>query len=322
MTISRRNFLGYCVASAAALKLSSIDLFNLRAAFANPAGPKVLWIHGSGCSGCSISFLNRVPEDSDALYSIPGVSTVELLTGSSTIANTSVNLIYHATLMSAAGETASSALLDVAATGNYVLIAEGGVATAFGGACSIPWSRDGQDVTFEKALNDLASRALSIVAFGTCAAYGGVSASGSNVPGVVSVSQALPKKNVVNISGCPPHPNWMVWAIAKLLGNGGTWPSSEGLDSYNRPLTLYGKEIHANCPRNNASTPHAAAFGVDNQCLIKLGCNGPGTYSPCPAIKWNDGSNWCIDANANCLGCVQPTFPNAPGNPDFYTLPR
>ena len=320
MTISRRSFLGYCIASAAALKLSSIDLLNLRVAMASPNGPTVIWVHGSGCSGCSISFLNRVPGDTDAALSIPGLSTTELLTG--TAANSAINLVYHATLMAAAGETAASALMAAAANGNYILVAEGGVSTAFGGACCSPWSHNGEEVTFQKAISDLAARAKSVVAVGTCASFGGVSASGANEPKVLGLAKALPRTNVVNISGCPPHPDWIVWALAVLLGNNGAWPSSQGLDSHNRPLALYGKEIHANCPRNNANTPHASTFGVDNQCLIKLGCNGPGTYSPCPSMRWNGGVNWCVDANANCLGCVEPTFPNASGNPDFYTVPN
>ena len=68
---------------------------------------------------------------------------------------------------------------------------------------------------------------------------------------------------------------------------------------------------------------NAQTFGVDNQCLIALGCNGPGTYAPCPSMKWNNGANWCVDANANCLGCVEPTFPdNGADNGDFYAVPK
>ncbi len=336
MTITRRSFLGYCIASAAALQLTSLDLLNLRAALANPNGPTVIWLHGSGCSGCSISFLNRVPEDTDAALSIPSLSTADLLTGSSTATNavnatSSVNLVYHAVLMAAAGDTAASAALNAAASGPYILVIEGGVSTAFGGACCSPWYQNGEDVPFQKVVADFATNpnATSIVAIGTCAAFGGVSASGANVPMVVGVSEyvkSLTNKTVLNISGCPPHPNWIVWGIAQLLlGN-----TNISLDAHNRPLALYGKEVHANCPRNQSSptfdaasnVPHASQFGVDNACLIKLGCNGPGTYSPCPSMRWNNGANWCVDANANCLGCVEPTFPNASGNPDFYTVPN
>ena len=247
MTISRRSFLGYCIASAAALKLTSLDLLKLKVALANPNGPTVIWLVGAGDSGCSISFLNRIPGASDAEYSIPSLSTADLLTGSATATNaanqtSSINLVYHPTLMSAAGETASQAALDAAANGNYILVVEGGVPTAFNGACCWSWSRSGQDKTFQSLLTDFAPHASSIVAVGTCAAFGGVSASGPNPGQVVSVQTALKgvisaNQNVINISGCPPHPDWIVWAIAQLLLG-----KSVSLDANNRPQTLYGTQ--------------------------------------------------------------------------------
>ena len=330
MTITRRSFLGYCIASAAALKLTSLDLLKLRAALANPNGPNVIWLVGAGDSGCSISFLNRVPESTDTALGIPAVTTADLLLGSSTATNaanasSSINLIYHPTLMSAAGETASQAALDAAANGNYILVVEGGVPTAFNGACCWAWSRNGQDVTFQSVLTSMAANASSIVAVGACASFGGVPASGPNPGKVVSVQtavQSVTSKQVINVAGCPPHPDWIVWAIAQLLlGN------AVSLDSYNRPQTLYGiqNEIHKNCPRNpgTTSTVEARAFGVDNQCLINLGCNGPGHYSPCPSMKWNNQANWCVDANGLCLGCTDPLFPDgAANNGDFYVVPN
>ena len=328
MTITRRSFLGYCIASAAALRLTSLDMLKLRAALANPNGPNVIWLVGAGDSGCSISFLNRVPESTDSALGIPALTAEDLLLGSSTATNaanatSSINLIYHPTLMSAPGETASQAALDAAANGNYILVVEGGVPTAFNGACCWAWSRSGQDATFQSVLTSMAAKASAIVAVGTCASFGGVSASGPNPGKVVSVQtavQGVTNKTVINISGCPPHPDWMVWAIAQLLlGN------TVSLDSSNRPVALYGKEIHANCPRNPGTTSsvEATTFGVDNQCLINLGCNGPGHFSPCPSIKWNNEANWCVDANANCLGCTDPTFPNgAANNGDFYVVPN
>ncbi len=331
MTITRRSFLGYCIASAAALKLTSLDLLKLQAAMANPNGPNVIWLVGAGDSGCSISFLNRMPESTDSALGIPAVTTEDLLLGSSTAssaanASSSINLIYHPTLMSAAGETASQAALDAAAQGNYILVVEGGVPTAFNGACCWAWSRSGQDATFQSVLTGMAANASSIVAVGTCAAFGGVSASGPNPGKVVSVQtavQGVTSKIVLNIPGCPPHPDWMVWAIAQLLL--GNTIANISLDAHNRPLALYGNEVHDKCPRNvknNPASSNAQTFGVDNLCLQKLGCNGPGTFSPCPSMKWNNGANWCVDANANCLGCVQPTFPNAPSFPDFYVVPN
>ena len=58
--------------------------------------------------------------------------------------------------------------------------------------------------------------------------------------------------------------------------------------------------------------PH---FGVDKHCLMELGCRGPMTMSNCPQQKWNNQVNWCVDANAPCIGCTEPGFP---GTDPFY----
>ena len=299
MNISRRSFLGYCVGSAAVLGLSQFDLFKLKSALAKSDAPKVIWLQGAGCSGCSISFLNYFNQPTSA---DPIMSTATVLTDN-------IDLVYHPTLMAAAGQTASDAAVQASNSGDFILIVEGGVPTAFGGNCAIAWSRNGADVTFKDAVTDFASRASAVVAVGTCASFGGVSASAPNLASVVPVSTAI-NKATINIPGCPAHPDWLVWAIVQLLSG-----NAIAMDGHNRPTGIYGKEVHANCPRLNAD--RARNFGVDNQCLISLGCAGPGTYSPCPTMKWNNGVNWCVDANSPCLGCTQPTFPDTG---DFYNV--
>ena len=91
MNISRRDFLRLCTASSAALALSPLDIFRLEQALANPAGPSVLWLQGAACSGCSVSFLNRVAPTAPKTAADVLISTI--------------NLAYHPTLMSASGET-------------------------------------------------------------------------------------------------------------------------------------------------------------------------------------------------------------------------
>jgi len=60
MNITRRTFLGHCVASAGALSLSPLMLERLEASLASESAPTVIWLHGSGCQGDSVSFLNRI----------------------------------------------------------------------------------------------------------------------------------------------------------------------------------------------------------------------------------------------------------------------
>lgn len=296
MNVSRRSFLGYCIGSAAALGLSQFDLFKLKSALASTTSFKVVWLSAAGCSGCSISLLNRISQTA------PGLTVASLLTDD-------IDLIYHPTLMAAAGETAVEAAYSVASD-PFILVVEGGIPTAFGGAAGWAWTHNDTEVTLQSAVMPFANSASQIVAVGTCASFGGVSASGPNPGGVQSVSAATGNPNVINVPGCPAHPDWIVWTLAQLIAR-----NTPTLDGHGRPTEIYGNEVHANCPRLNAA--HAQTFGQDNLCLLKLGCAGPGTKSPCPTMKWNNGVNWCVDANSPCLARVEPGFPDFG---DFYSV--
>lgn len=290
MEISRRDFLKLVGVSAAALGLTMAELGDLEKVLANPSAPTVLWLQGSGCTGCSVSFLNRISTTA------PKTAGDVLLT--------SVNLAYHPNLMSASGQQAVSALQAVYNAGNYILLIEGGVPTAFAGNSCIAWTYNGIDVTFQDAVKSLAARAAKVVCIGTCASFGGMSAAPPNPTGVKSVS-AVTGKATVNIAGCPPHPDWITWAIVQLLlGN------TIALDSNGRPTTIYGRTVHSNCPRRD-SDDGTPGPGHDGVCMEEIGCRGPSTYGNCPSVKFNNGASWCIDSNSPCEGCTSPTFPSA-----------
>lgn len=296
MHISRRDFLRYCTASAVGIGLDPFDLTGLNQALANPSAPSVIWLQGSGCTGCSISFLNYVSPT-------PPTNAADILISS-------INLIYHPNLSGAAGATAVAAIRKTYGAGNYILAVEGGIPTAFGGAPCWAWTENGTDVTMQRAVSELASRASKILCMGTCASWGGIPASGPNPTGIRGV-RALTGKTTINISGCPPHPNWMVWTIVQLLQG-----KPISVDASGRPTYFYGKKLHESCPLKE--TDEIKTFGVNNRCLKALGCRGPETHSNCPSLKWNYGVNWCIGANAPCLGCTSATFP---GTTPFYKLP-
>ncbi|OQW97319.1 MAG: hypothetical protein BWK77_02050 [Verrucomicrobia bacterium A1] len=313
MAISRRKFLKYCGLSAAAIGLDAFDLGLLRKALANPLAPPVIWLHGSSCTGCSVSLLNRISN-------LPGepATVTDVVAGA-------VNLVYHATLMAPAGDSAVAELRRVYEQGGYVLVCEGGVPTAFGGAPCIVYSFDGEEITYQQAVQELSARAAYRVSVGTCASFGGIPSAGSNPTGVVGVQQ-LTGRPTINISGCPANPDWVVWAIVQiLLGN------PVELDANSRPVALYNRTlaggaapalIHDKCPRNKFVNPgapdEATTFSdCDGRCLIQLGCRGPHTKSRCEAC-WNGiagQGRWCIGVNAPCHGCVDPGFP---GPNSFY----
>ena len=48
---------------------------------------------------------------------------------------------------------------------------------------------------------------------------------------------------------------------------------------------------------------------------FELGCRGPWSGCDSATRKWNGGVNWCI-ANATCVGCTSPNFPD--GMSPFY----
>jgi NiFe hydrogenase small subunit HydA len=296
MNITRRAFLRHCAACAGAIGFAPWELRRLEAALASKAAPTIVWLHGSGCQGDSVSFLNRIDLAADA-----GQQTVDDLLVHS------VDLAYHTVVMASAGETAVTMAREARRRGGYVLALEGGVPRAFGGHACRVWSSGGQRVSYEQAVADLAAGALAILAIGTCAAFGGIPRSGSNPTDVVSVKEAT-GKSVINIPGCPAHPDWITWAVVQLiLGN----PIS--LDVHDRPTALYGRNVHEHCPRLDKG--FATSFGQDGLCVLNLGCRGKTTSSDCPGRRWNNGVNWCVDGNGLCLGCTEPQFPGG----DFYS---
>lgn len=119
-------------------------------------------------------------------------------------------------------------------------------------------------------------------------------------------------KEIIALTGCPPHPNTIVWPIVQIiLGR------SIRLDPYGRPEMLYGETIHMNCERRGRV--FATGLSQEGTCLYHLGCKGPKSWGGCPSSKWNNGRSWCVESNAPCIGCTEPLFP---GNKPFFKIPE
>jgi hydrogenase small subunit len=263
----------------------------------------VIYLQAAACSGCAVTMLNSAsPTIKNVLIDqiVPGVH---------------INLKFHPVVMAAAGELAIQAMEDTAKRqkGEYVLVVDGAVPTADGGVYGAVGERNGKPVTMLQRVTELAQDALAVIAMGTCASFGGIPAAPPNPTGCVSVQKALAansiKKPLINIPGCPPHPDWFVGTVASVILNG--LPKAEDLDDFLRPKAFYGKLIHENCPRRAYfdEGKFAKKFGEDG-CLYELGCKGPITHADCPLRRWNGGTNWVIGAGAPCNGCTQPEFPN------------
>lgn len=263
----------------------------------------VVWIQAGTCTGCSVSVLNSVSP------TIKNVLIDEVIPGKH------INLKFQATVMAGEGDAVIKVLEDAPKTnkGGYVLVVEGAIPTKDGGAYGSLGEKNDKPVPMQERVEALARDALAIVALGTCATFGGIAAGKPNPGGYVGVDAFLKphkiNKPLINIAGCPPHPDWFIGSVASVLLLG--LPKPQDLDELKRPKVFYGNLIHENCPRRAYfdEGKFAKKFGEPG-CLNELGCKGPVTHADCPLRKWNHGTNWCIDAGSPCIGCCEPGFPD------------
>lgn len=295
MALSRRDFLKLCGGSAAALGISQTFVPEIARALEKAAAgqPPVIWLAGSACTGCSVSLLNTVhPDIKDVLLKI-------------------ISLRYHQTVMAASGDMAIEAIEKTYrdAPGKYLLLVEGSVATAEDGLYNtIGEHKNGKGITMVEWTKKLGEKAAACVSIGTCAAFGGIPAAAPNPTGAKPVTAVLAESHiktpVINVPGCPPHPDWMVGTLAHVLLYG-----VPKLDANGRPILFFGQTIHDNCPyRGYFDEGKFAKHWGEEGCKFELGCKGPETHADCWKRQWNNGVNWCV-RNAVCTGCVEPNYP-------------
>ncbi len=293
--VSRRAFLKTLTGTAAGIGIS--QMFNPALVSALEKGLEnhpVLWIQGQGCSGCSVSLLNSVePTIKKILLDI-------------------ISLQYHPTVMAAEGEVGLENLYHIADAyeGKFSLVVEGAIPLEADGKYCICGELNHKEITMLDMTTELGAKAGSVLAVGTCAAYGGIPAAKGNLTGAAGTMDVFKKYGIktptINVPGCPPHPDWMVGTIAHLLTKG-----IPEIDSDGRPKLFFGQNIHENCPRLDDYDNFLMSQSLSDPegCRMDLGCKGPDTYADCFKRKWNTGMNWCVD-NSVCIGCVEPGFPD------------
>ncbi len=304
MRLSRRDFLQLAAAAAAAGHLAPAALAKLREVLSSRDAPRVIWLQGAGCDGCAVSVLN----------SIHYATIDELLTST-------LNVEFQSNVMASFGDLAISAAEAAGAQPGYILVVEGAIPTGAAGRYCTVWS----GMTMEAAVEQFAANAAYIVALGACASFGGVSGGAPNPTEAQGVGEILgDDSRLINIPGCPAHPDWLVGTLTYLMTNGHLPP----LDEHRRPVEFYGKRVHDNCFKRRLYCDNAVfaeRFG-DEGCMEYLGCKGKHTYADCPIRKWNSGGagqygvNWCVGSRGPCLGCVNPDFPDGM-SPFFVYLP-
>ncbi|MDD3873352.1 MAG: oxidoreductase, partial [Methanosarcina sp.] len=184
--------------------------------------------------------------------------------------------------------------------------------------------------TFKEILGAAAKNANAIVAVGACAAYGGITSANSDVAKDTDYrGVAFSKKDskggmlqelgidkpVINIPGCPAHPDWVLLTLGAVILGKISIPDDLPaiLDEYGRPKVFYPPDhtVHENCPRRGFYDRGEFDDQVGGEkCLWKLGCKAPYAHADCAIRKWNGSVSMCTQAGGPCIACVEPGFPD------------
>ncbi|MDF2677784.1 MAG: Ni/Fe hydrogenase [Bacillota bacterium] len=246
----------------------------------------LIWLEATGCSGNLISMLNAENPSADFLL------------------KEMTNLKYNNSLMFAEGDAAYEQFLDTLET-EFILVVEGAVSTRDNGQYNIIARYQGKAITAMEAIRIAGEKAKYVLAVGTCASFGGISAAAPNPSQSVSVPQFL-NRQVIRVPGCPSHPDWVTGTIANLVAFG-----IPELDELGRPIMFYGITIHDRCTRRSYFDNGIFASRLGELgCMFKLGCRGPVTRTDCPVRQWNGYVNWPVEDNSPCIGCAGERFPD------------
>jgi ferredoxin hydrogenase small subunit len=178
----------------------------------------------------------------------------------------------------------------------------------------------------------LAVRARHVLAVGSCAAFGGVTAAGNNPTDACGLQfdadrpgglfgadwRSASGMPVINVAGCPTHPGWVIDTLVSLASDD---LRAADLDLYARPRLYADQLVHHGCPRNEYYEFKASAIKASDQgCLMEnLGCKGTLAHADCNTRLWN-GSGSCLRGGYPCINCTAPGF-EQPGHP-FAETPK
>jgi hydrogenase small subunit len=302
---TRRDFVRWAVAAPVAVGFADAFLPKLAKAMEEAVKEyPIIWLQASTCSGCSVSVINTIHP------SIKNIILEQVLPGHQ------LKLMYHGTLMAATGSLSTNTARETSEKfkGKYILVVEGAIPTKQKGIYGWIGEKDGKPITMLDWIDLLGRNAMATLAVGTCAAYGGLPSAAPNPSGSMGTSEVYKMLNittpVINIPGCPSHPDWFIGTVAKILLYG--MPKPKELDEEGRLKLFFSRSIHNRCINRDYMDEgiFASKFG-DEGCLLELGCKGPFTYGDCPIRLWNGSTSWCIAAGGPCIGCTEKGFPDA-----------
>ena len=276
----------------------------------------LLWLQSGGCGGCTLSLL--CAEGPDLVTALDAAN---------------INVLWHPSLSEASGREMID-ILERIKSGEValdILCLEGSVVQGPNNTGRFHMLA-GTGRPMRDWIAELAPLAQCVVAVGSCAAYGGITAGGPNpsescglaysdgepgglLSGGFRARNGLP---VVNIAGCPTHPNWVIETLMQIaLG----MFAQDNMDKFGRPRSYADHLVHHGCPRNEFYEFKASAERPsDLGCMMEnMGCKGTQAHGDCNTRLWNgDGS--CLRGGYACINCTAPGF-EEPGHP-FAETPK
>ncbi|HEY5629632.1 MAG TPA: hydrogenase small subunit [Candidatus Limnocylindrales bacterium] len=299
--MTRRSFLGFSAAMAAALALPATFAPQIAKALEGAKRLPVIWVRGQSCGGDTEALLRS--GDPTAVSLFLDVLAVE----------------YHDSLLAVAGadaELARTSAMQLYPNG-YIAVVEGSIPDGASGAYCLIAGRPAADV-----VREVSAGALATIAVGSCACDGGAAAAGWNTTHAGGVKGLVGNGKYMALPGCPVNPVNLASVLVHWIANSALPPA----DLAGRPLSAYGNLIHNQCERR----PHfefgefATEWGdqgaQEGWCLYKLGCKGPETMGNCPTVKYGEKISWNVRAGHGCIGCMTPSFWNEMG-PAYKRLP-
>ncbi len=259
----------------------------------------MFWVLCGGCSGDSMSLLNLESPDLVELLQMSGI-----------------DVLWHPSL-SIGGAREHDRLVSAIEAGEQpldILCVEGAIVRGPGGTGMFDTVRGKPK---KDLVASLASKARHVVAVGTCASFGGVTAStaveatglqfhrGERGGFLGEEFRSQSGGPVVNLPGCPVHPEIVAGALSALAAG-----ASMELDAQSSPVEMYGMRIHQGCTRNeyHEYRIEERAFGERGCLFYYLGCQGPMARGACNKLLWNQRSSK-TRVGVPCFGCTRPDFP-------------
>ncbi len=244
-----------------------------------------------------------------------------------------LNLLWHPSLSLASGTEVLGVLDDVlqGRTRLDVLCVEGSLLRGPNGSGRFHLLAGTQQPMIDW-VRRLAGVATQVVAVGSCAAWGGITAAGLNPTDACGLQfdndhpggllgagfRAAGGLPVINVAGCPTHPGWVMDTLMALAA--GLFTEAD-LDPLNRPRFYADQLVHHGCTRNEFYEFKASAEKPsDLGCMMEhMGCKGTQAHADCNTRLWN-GEGSCTRGGYACISCTEPGFQD-PGHA-FHATPK